>query len=186
MKTIVYVQARKLHHLTSYDEKLDIQKINGRAPYRVFHNNEDGSYTFTTDSGVEYSVGFMPDELLLSDESYEFVIANLNGKKSPRDLKVKDTVINIVEEFFNKNAATILFLCSTSDGKQLTRGRLFKNWFDSYKYSNRFTMVTSTLIDEYGIDNVASVIIRNDNPNLGKVLAEFGETIEMFSHKPNL
>ena len=34
------------------------------------------------------------------------------------------------------------------------------------------------LVDEYGIDNVAAVIIRNDNPNLGKVLAEFGETIE--------
>ena len=33
---------------------------------------------------------------------------------------------------------------------------------------------------------MASVIIRNDNPNLGKVLAEFGETIEMFSHKPSI
>ena len=57
---------------------------------------------------------------------------------------------------------------------------------DSDKYRNRYTMVTSTLLDEYGIDNVASVIIRNDNPNLGKVLAEFGETIEMFSHKPSI
>lgn len=80
----------------------------------------------------------------------------------------------------------MLFLCSTSDGKQLMRGRLFKNWFDTYEYRNRFTMVTSTLVDEYGIDNVAAVIIRNDNPNLGKVLAEFGEAIEMFSHKPGL
>ena len=42
------------------------------------------------------------------------------------------------------------------------------------------------LVDEYGIGNVAAVIIRNDNPNLGKVLAEFGETIEMFSHKPSI
>ena len=58
------------------------------------------------------------------------------------------------------------------------------NLFVSYR--NRFTMVTSTLLDEYGIDNVAAIIIRNDNPNLGKVLAEFGETIEMFSHKPSL
>ena len=118
----------------------------------------------------------MPDDLIRSDESYEFIIGNLNGVKSPRDKKVKATVIAIVEEFFNANKATMLFLCSTSDGKQLMRGR----------YRNRFTMVTSTLLDEYGIDNVASVIIRNDNPNLGKVLAEFGETIEMFSHKPSI
>jgi hypothetical protein len=47
-------------------------------------------------------------------------------------------------------------------------------------------MVTSTLVDEYGIDNIAALIIRNDNPKLGKILAEFGETIEMFSHKPTL
>lgn len=73
--------------------------------------------------------------------------------KSPRDKNVKATVIAIVEEFFNVNKATMLFLSSTSDGKQLMRGRLFKNWFDTYKYRNRFTMVTSTLLEEYGIDN---------------------------------
>ena len=66
------------------------------------------------------------------------------------------------------------------------RGRLFKTWFDTYEYRNRFTMVTSTLVDEYGIDNVVAIIIRNDNPRLCKVLVEFGETIEMFSHKPSL
>ena len=103
----------------------------------------------------------------------------------PRDRKVRDTIVAIMEEFFNANSATILFLCSTKDGKQMMRGRLFKNWFDSYEYRNRFTMVTSTLVDEYGIDNIAAVIIRNDNPKLGQVLAEFGEPIELFSHKPN-
>ena len=167
-------------------EKLDLERINRCAPYEVKEDSQEGAYTFIADSGAEFSIGFMPDDLIQSDESYEFIIGNLNGVKSPRDRKVKETVIAIVEEFFNANKATMLFLCSTSDGKQLMRGRLFKNWFDTYEYRNRFTMVTSTLVDEYGIDNVAAVIIRNDNPNLGKVLTEFGETIEMFSHKPNL
>ena len=167
-------------------KNLDLLTINSEAPYFVGKNVQEGTYTFVTNSGVEFSVGFMLDDLVQSDKSYEFVIGNLNGKKSPRDRKVRETVIAIVEEFFNKNNVTMLFLCSTRDGKQLMRGRLFKNWFDSYKYRNRFTMVTSTLVDEYGIDNVASIIIRNDNPNLGKVLTEFGETIELFSHKPNM
>lgn len=158
---------------------LNLKRINEKAPYLVTLNENDETYTFVTESGVEYSIGFMPDDLLQSDESYEFVIANLNDKKSPRDKKVKDTVVAIVEEFFNSNSATILYLCSTSDGKQLTRGRLFKNWFDSYEYSNRFTMVTSTLVDEYGIDNIAALIIRNDNPKLGKILAEFGQRQRM-------
>ena len=160
-------------------KKLDLVKINSCAPYAVKEDTQEGAYTFIADSGAEFSIGFMPDDLIRSDESYEFIIGNLNGVKSPRDKNVKATVINA-------NKATMLFLCSTSDGKQLMRGRLFKNWFDTYKYRNRYTMVTSTLLDEYGIDNVASVIIRNDNPNLGKVLAEFGETIEMFSHKPSI
>ena len=53
-------------------------------------------------------------------------------------------------------------------------------------FMRRFKASHLILVDEYGIDNVAAVIIRNDNPNLGKVLAEFGETIEMFSHKPSI
>ena len=66
---------------------------------------------------------------LLKISSYVLTViyGNLNGVKSPRDKKVKATVIAIVEEFFNANKATMLFLCSTSDGKQLMRGRLFKN-----------------------------------------------------------
>lgn len=166
-------------------KRLDLKQINRTAPYEVRYTEGEGSYFFTTDNDVEYSIGFLPDDLLRSDESYEFIIGNINEKKSPRDLKVKNTIIAIVEEFFEKNQSTILFLCSTSDGKQLMRGRLFRHWFDTYCYSNRYTMVTSILPDEYGIDNVAAIIIRNDNPNLGKVLAEFGETIEMFNHKPH-
>ena len=132
-------------------KKLDLVKINSCATYSVKEDTQEGVYTFIADSGAEFSIGFMPDDLIQSDESYEFIIGNLNGVKSPRDKNVKATVIAIVEEFFNANKATMLFLCSTSDGKQLMRGRLFKNWFDTYKYRNRFTMVTSTLLDEYGI-----------------------------------
>ena len=125
-------------------KKLDLVKINSCAPYAVKEDTQEGAYTFIADSGAEFSIGFMPDDLIQSDESYEFIIGNLNGVKSPRDKNVKATVIAIVEEFFNANKATMLFLCSTSDGKQLMRGRLFKNRFDTFKYRNRFTMVTST------------------------------------------
>ena len=92
---------------------LNLKRINEKAPYLVTLNENDETYTFVTESGVEYSIGFMPDDLLQSDESYEFVIANLNDKKSPRDKKVKDTVVAIVEEFFNSNSATILYLLAT-------------------------------------------------------------------------
>ena len=47
-------------------------------------------------------------------------------------------------------------------------------------------LILTLIADILSGGGVASVIIRNDNPNLGKVLAEFGETIEMFSHKPSI
>lgn len=149
-------------------KKLDLVKINSYAPYAVKEDTQEGAYTFIADSGAEFSIGFMPDDLIRSDESYEFIIGNLNGVKSPRDKKVKATVIAIVEEFFNVNKATMLFLCSTSDGKQLMRGRLFKNRFDTYKYRNRFTMVTSTLLDEYGIDIVLLHVMLSMRYNTNK------------------
>ncbi len=99
-------------------ERLDVKVINSHAPYVVKEDSQEGTYTFIADSGAEFSIGFMPDDLIQQDESYEFIIGNLNGVKSPRDKKVKETVIAIVEEFFNANKATMLFLCSTSDGKQ--------------------------------------------------------------------
>ena len=81
-------------------KKLDLVKINSCAPYAVKEDTQEGAYTFIADSGAEFSIGFMPDDLIQSDESYEFIIGNLNGVKSPRDKKVKATVIAIVEEFF--------------------------------------------------------------------------------------
>ena len=45
-------------------------------------------FRFVTDFGVIYYVSFLEDELMLSDESYQFIIANtclLYTSPSPRD-----------------------------------------------------------------------------------------------------
>ena len=60
-------------------EKLDLERINRCAPYEVKEDSQEGAYTFIADSGAEFSIGFMPDDLIQSDESYEFIIGNLNG-----------------------------------------------------------------------------------------------------------
>ena len=44
--------------------------------------------------------------------------------------------------------------------------------------------MTSTLVDEDGIENVATLIIRNDNPDFNKLVAEFTQTVTFLSHKP--
>ena len=41
-------------------------------------------------------------------------ISNPKGVKSPRDPKVRETILAIVEEFFAKNNAAFLYICDTS------------------------------------------------------------------------
>lgn len=72
-----------------------------------------------TDNDVKLAVSFMYDDMIIQEGAYQLIIANLNNRKSPRDTKVKDTIMSIVEEFFDKNQVALLYICSTGDGNRL-------------------------------------------------------------------
>ena len=154
------------------------------SSYPVETTGEDGFYQFFTDGGVHYSVGFMEDDILLSQNSYQLIIANINNHKSPRDHKVRDTIIAIVDEFFRNKNSTLLYICETGDSKQSMRSRLFEYWFSTYNRKALFTMISSSIVDEEGVVNFATIILRNDNPNLSEIIAEFTESIQLLSQKP--
>lgn len=165
--------------------KLSLSTINAKSPYQVSDNKiRDNYFDFTTDSGVKYSVGFDEDDLLQSDESYQLIIVNVNHQASPRDAKVRDTIMEIIDEFFSQNNSTMLYICETSDGKQKMRSRLFQYWFSTYTRKSNFILVNSSVKDAEGIDNYATIILRKDNPNLKDVLTEFADTITMLNNKP--
>ena len=65
--------------------------------------------------------------------TYQFSIINFNNKKSPRDPKVRETIIAIIENFFMESQEVMLYICETGDGKQSMRSRLFEYWFNHYK-----------------------------------------------------
>lgn len=69
-------------------EALSIEHINKTSSYQVELTDKEGFYQFFTDGGVHYSVGFMEDDVLLTNNSYQLIIANINNHKSPRDRKV--------------------------------------------------------------------------------------------------
>ena len=163
---------------------LSLKRINENSSYPVETTGEDGFYQFFTDGGVHYSVGFMEDDILLSQNSYQLIIANINNHKSPRDHKVRDTIIAIVDEFFRNSNSTLLYICETGDSKQSMRSRLFEYWFSTYNRKALFTMISSSIVDEEGVVNFATIILRNDNPNLSEIIAEFTESIQLLSQKP--
>lgn len=139
---------------------------------------------FTTDYGVNYSIGFMPDDGFLEAEAYHFVIANINHVPSPKDEKVRQTVLLVIDDFFTNHNSALLYICETGDGKQAMRSRLFGYWFSMYDKCNEFTFISSSVVDEDGNVNYISLIIRNDHPQLSQIVTEFTSTVSAMNSKP--
>lgn len=164
---------------------LSLTDINRKAPYKVWMSNKDSSFRFMSDAEIVFVVDFMFDDLIVSGNTFQLIIGNIGNKKSPRDYKVRDTILAIVEEFFEKNVAALLYICETGDGKQMARGRLFAYWFQASGLSRLFTTMTSVLKDEEGVENTATLIIRNDNPYFDLLVSEYSQTVKFLSQKPN-
>ena len=162
---------------------ISLHAVNASSSYEVSAVN-DGCYQFFTDYGVHCTVEFVLDDSLLSHETYHLLIVNVNHQKSPSDVKVRDTIIAIIDEFFIENNTTLLYICETGDKKQALRNRLFERWFSTYERKAQYTFVASSLKDDEGIENYTAIIVRNDNPDLRAIIAEFTETISLLSSKP--
>lgn len=164
-------------------KELDLNKINALAPYNVVKANRPNYFRFISKAGAEFAIGFDEDDFI-SSESYQFIIVNSNGKHSPNDIRVRDTIFAIVNEFFRVNNVTMLYICETSDGKQAMRSRLFSYWFTTLADKGKYSIYQSSIVDEGGVDNYFAVITRTDNPFAKQVMNEFYDNLYFFSHKP--
>lgn len=109
---------------------LSLDIINASAPYEVYWHEKSRTYRFKSDFGVLLAIGFDDDDIIENAESYVFSIINVNKIPSPRDLKMRDTVMLIIKNFFNMNEAVLLYICESGDGKQYMRSRLFEYWLN--------------------------------------------------------
>ena len=164
--------------------ELSLDIINSVSPYRVEYDNATKLYRFVSDYHVGFSVAFEENDLLQSGESYQFALTNYEGKKSPRDNKVRTTVLAIVEVFFSKNEAALLYICETGDGLQKMRNRLFHFWFGIYSENDKYLFLPQVVYDEEDNENYAALIIRRDNPKFNDLVTEFTNTITMLNVKP--
>ena len=158
-------------------KNLSLEKINSVSPYRVEFDSTTGLYKFVSDFGVNFGIAFEVNDLLLSGESYQFGLTNYEGKQSPRDPKVRETILATVEEFFAKNQAALLYICETGDGMQKMRSRLFSFWFNIYKDHDEFLFLPQLVYDEEDNENYAALIIKRDNPHILDLVSEFTNTM---------
>ena len=163
---------------------LDLNKINSCSPYVVEQDSSTGLLKFVSEFGISFSVSFENDDLLQSGDSYQFVLTNTDGAKSPRDIKVRETVMCIIDEFFCKNQVALLYICETGDGMQKMRNRLFRFWFSIYAEKEDFLFLPQIVYDEEDNENYAALIIRRDNPKFNDLVSEFTNTITLLNSKP--
>ena len=150
---------------------LSVNAINQRAPYKV-EQTGDNSFMFETKHGVVYSAGFLQDISFYKEGVYQFYLINLSCKTSSMDKNIAETVRVIIEEFFTHKEAVMLYICDTTDGRQASRNRLFRIWFDTYAHNESYSLYTeSILIDK--IRYYSSVLLRKDNPKLMQILGSF-------------
>lgn len=165
-------------------ETLSIDAINAVSPYEVKIAPKGEALSFITDYDAEIFITFEKDDLLHKGLVYQFGISNPKRVRSPRDPKVRETILAIVEEFFAKNKAAFLYVCETGDGLQRMRNRLFRFWFGIYEEREEYVFLPQTIYDEEGNDNYAALIIRKDNPQFTELVAEFMETVNLLNSKP--
>lgn len=163
---------------------ISAERINKVAPYKVVEKDDPGYVYFTTDHGVRYRVGYEYTEMVSCVETYEFVIINVDHLKSPRDSKLRDTIMAIVYDFFQSSELAMLYICETGDEKQSMRDRLFRYWASKNPRFESFSVWSATVKDEDGMTNYATLILRNDNPKMEEAAAEFAATVKLLNSKP--
>ena len=164
-------------------KRLNTDRINDHAPYYVSYD-EDGALVFSTDFGVDYSVTF-DDDLNPYYIAYWFNLSNMNNAASPGDKKIAQTVICIIEEFFVQNPNILLYMCSTEDGQQAQRARLFLRWFNGAEQQKHYVIRAKEVkgVDEDNkprTEYVAFIVQRN-NPQIEEIINLFDNDIAMFN-----
>ena len=92
---------------------------------------------------------------------------------SPVDMKLRQTIIAIIEEFFEANGnEAMLYITETGDGKQMFRNRLFIRWFNLYSHHDKYIIRTAEGKMD-GQDNFIAIFVCKANPHAQYIIEVF-------------
>ena len=107
-----------------------------------FTESVQNAFYFTTEFGLAYEVLFeqsgyiFPDDPDLDSHVFELVIKliiNTTGKRTPSDPRIAATVAEIFKAFLARNERIIVYICDSSDLRQVARARKFDGWYEYYR-----------------------------------------------------
>ncbi|MBO5615279.1 MAG: hypothetical protein J5932_04050 [Prevotella sp.] len=161
---------------------LSIDAINMHSPYIVGFDGK--AFIFVTDKGITYRADFELDTNPYFT-AYWFNLANPEHIKSPNDIKIGQTVICIIEEFFRVNSDVMLYMCSTDGGQQAMRNRLFLRWFSGYEQQKKYAIKTSEVkgetVDGKPMREYVALIVQRNHPLFDSIVNSFDSEVAMFN-----
>ncbi len=158
-----------------------LSELNKKSPY-ILESSGMYSFSFITEQGKKYEIGFIQDLMISDDGVYQFFITTEDQFKTVLDNKIKKTVLVVIEEFFKNEGAVLDYICATDDNRQASRDRMFHQWYSNSLDKEDFCLRSMHLkIDE--IEYFSSVIMRNDNPRFEAMNEAVDRFIEDFQDK---
>lgn len=139
------------------------------------------AYYFTTDFGLAYEVLFersgyiFPEHPDLDPTVFELVIkliVNNTGRRTPPDAKIAATIADIFKAFLAQNERIVIYICDSSDLRQIARARKFDGWYEYYRGID-FIKINRNILDPSGEIYLTALIIRHDNPNRVRIFEAF-------------
>ena len=147
-----------------------------------YKGDGNNAYTFQTENRISYSVTFKPTFYLFGEDSvfskntFEFsilILVNPTGKTPQLDRRIGPTIASIFTDFYENSPKTIaIYICDSSDGRQLLRQRKFNDWFNYYK-GPRFVKLDAEFKETNGTTYPVSLIIKHNHPYRVQIFDEF-------------
>ncbi len=154
-----------------------------------FSATKDNSYFFVTKDDIAYEIKFKPFPYLFNPKepfasnTFEFVIAIFSNptQKTPRlDSNMGITIAHIFDDFYQRNNKTItVYICDTSDEKQLARERKFSRWFLAFQ-NEAYLKTDAILLSPDDKVVPVSIIFRRDNPYKYQIMEAFEKLTDGF------
>lgn len=116
---------------------------------------ENYSFEFITDSYDVYWVNFKQKEEHFTEfcsdcrDIYEVEVKCEKGnKRKSEDLKIRATIISILQEVMSNRCHSVVYICDNSDGRAECRELLFDKYFEEIEEENDIDKYVRSLCDE--------------------------------------
>lgn len=157
-----------------------------------FIRGKNNSYLFETAIGIKYEVQFKSSPYIFGEDAvyasyvYEFVllVRASDDKLIELDLRIPFTIVAIIIDFYKNNDNNVcVYICDSSDGRQLSRARKFNYWF---RYFNPcgFIQMSEVFKDIDGVEYPVGMILKVKNSFRAQIVEAFANLVSEYNKEP--